>query len=272
NIRKDITMTVSADQTSPATPATLLPRAVSDSPRRPESFPANKPTPLTPPKPAAPPRATQTPKPVGQIGNLSYTIAEPTPSYAADDMPPPPDNFPPNWDMEWQPSFDEAALASRREPKVSRDASRISTYTPPQTPVLEPEIPLEDTGPVAPVQPQPVAQIADLHNEEPPAPRPTSLYIPLADPADRDHPPQQITILLRPSADNEVDKRRIKALYGQLISFHGKDRFTFHIFENGKGHLIDFPNDTTRLCPELLARLKKVLGEESWRIEPILLQ
>ena len=98
------------------------------------------------------------------------------------------------------------------------------------------------------------------------------MYIPLAEAEDRDHPPQQITILLRPSPDKEIDKRRIKTIYGTLISFHGRDRFSFQIFENGKGHLIDFPNDTTRICPELLARLKKVTSDESWSIEPILLQ
>ena len=74
------------------------------------------------------------------------------------------------------------------------------------------------------------------------------------------------------SADSAIDKRRIKTIYGTLISFHGRDKFTFQIFENGRGHLIDFPNDSTRICPELLERLKKVVGDESWRIEPIVLQ
>jgi len=44
------------------------------------------------------------------------------------------------------------------------------------------------------------------------------------------------------------------------------------VFENGKGHLIDFPNDTTRIDAELLARLKKLMGEESWRVEEIRFQ
>jgi len=83
---------------------------------------------------------------------------------------------------------------------------------------------------------------------------------------------KQTTGRIADCPDKEIDKRRIKTIYGMLISFHGRDRFSFQIFENGKGHLIDFPNDTTRICPELLARLKKVAGDESWRIEPILLQ
>jgi len=99
-----------------------------------------------------------------------------------------------------------------------------------------------------------------------------SLYAPMAQADDRAHPPQQITVFLRPTGDRERDKRRIKILYGTLISFHGRDKFTFQIFENGKGHLIDFPNDTTRVCPEVLTRLKNLMGEESWQIEEITFQ
>jgi hypothetical protein len=100
-----------------------------------------------------------------------------------------------------------------------------------------------------------------------------SLYIPLAqEDKDKEHPPQQITVVLRSTGDKERDKRRIKTIFGTLISFHGKDRFSFQIFENGKGHLIDFPNDTTRVCTEVLDRLKKLMGEESWRVEEITFQ
>ncbi|MCJ7722910.1 MAG: hypothetical protein MUP03_02140, partial [Anaerolineales bacterium] len=87
-----------------------------------------------------------------------------------------------------------------------------------------------------------------------------------------ERPPSLITILLRACEDLERDKRRIKNIYGVLISYPGRDRFSFQIFEDGRGHLIDFPNDTTRICPDMLARLKKLIGEESWRIEPITLQ
>ena len=75
--------------------------------------------------------------------------------------------------------------------------------------------------------------------------------------------------MLRSTGDKERDRRRIKTIYGTLISFHGRDRFSFQIFENGSGHLIDFPNDSTRVCPEALDRLKKLMGEESWRVEEI---
>jgi hypothetical protein len=99
-----------------------------------------------------------------------------------------------------------------------------------------------------------------------------SLYAPVAQTEDRSKPPQQIIVLLRPTGDRERDKRRIKMLYGALISFPGRDKFSFQIYEGGKGHLLDFPNDTTRVCPDMLARLKNLIGEESWRIEEITFQ
>lgn len=81
--------------------------------------------------------------------------------------------------------------------------------------------------------------------------------------------PLQITILLRQTDDPERNKRRLKILYSTLISCKGWDKFSFQILERGKSHLIDFPHDTTRVGPELLTRLKNLMGEESWRIEEI---
>ena len=51
------------------------------------------------------------------------------------DMPPPPDNFPDDWDSEWQPSFENAEIAARPEPKVNL-----------QTVINEP--PLQQTAPI----------------------------------------------------------------------------------------------------------------------------
>jgi hypothetical protein len=81
--------------------------------------------------------------------------------------------------------------------------------------------------------------------------------------------PQQLTIVLRSTGNPERDRRRVKSIYGTLISFHGKDRFSFQLIENNQGHLVDFPADTTRVCPALFDRLKKLMGEESWRVEEI---
>jgi hypothetical protein len=96
-----------------------------------------------------------------------------------------------------------------------------------------------------------------------------ALYAPIAKSGEETNPPQQITILVHLTEERERNKRRIKVLHSTLISFKGRDRFSFHIFEGGKGTLIDFPNDTTRVCPEMLTRLRNLMGEESWRVEEI---
>ncbi|MBK9781272.1 MAG: DNA polymerase III subunit alpha [Anaerolineales bacterium] len=261
-IKTEIPVTTAADDpfiTADATPKPLLARTQEQSPRRPEQA---KPTVAPQPKPNPTPKATPpVAKPV---------VAEPAPSYTplsspqmpgefggtegGDDMPPPPDNFPDGWDNEWQPSFDEAAIAAQPAPKFKKD----EPVTPPLvTRAVEALTSIEALNPAE-------------ERDEAFIP---SLYVPLAkENKDKEHPPQQITVILRSTGDKDRDKRRIKTLYGTLISYHGRDKFSFQIFENGKGHLIDFPNDTTRICPELLERLKKLMGEENWRVEEITFQ
>jgi hypothetical protein len=224
-----------------------------------------------PVKPSIPPPMRQVsetpvaygaPKPASHVGNADDW----------DDMPPPPDNFPDDWENEWQPSFEQATIAAH--PEAERKPTLKSTIGEPRprTESNETEIKsdLPKNIPAAreqlAVQPLEPARL-------PPSDFLPSLYIPLAqEDKDKEHPPQQITVMLRATGDKERDKRRIKTLYGTLISFHGKDRFSFQIYENGKGHLIDFPNDTTRVCTEVLDRLRKLMGEENWRVEEITFQ
>jgi DNA polymerase-3 subunit alpha len=254
-VKTEIHVTTAADDPfikADATPKPLLARTEAQSPRRPDQ---------TKPIPAAQPKPNPTPKPSNEaprqrVDEVKPQVAEQPSAYNVndDDMPPPPDNFPDGWDMEWQPSFDEAAIAAQPAPKFKKDE--------PITPPLVTR--------AAPVLAQ--AEVTGPADDKDDAFIP-SLYVPLAkENKDKEHPPQQITVLLRPTGDKERDKRRIKTLYGTLISYHGRDKFSFQIFENGKGHLIDFPNDTTRICPELLERLKKLMGEENWRVEEITFQ
>ncbi len=101
---------------------------------------------------------------------------------------------------------------------------------------------------------------------------PTLKTPPAAPAPGEERAPQMATVVLRPSGDAERDIRRIQRLHGLFISYPGKDRFQFHIFEDGKGYLIDFPNDSTRICDELLRKVKDLAGEENLRLEPILYQ
>ena len=246
---------VSTPMSAPAKPAPDPVTPVTQQPRQNASFQKEVPV-----KPSAPPPARQ--------------VAEAPAAYTGqdgwDDMPPPPDNFPEDWESEWQPSFEQATIAARSEPRP--DPKPVVSEPPRQTDNVEAEI--EPNGqtnlPAAreSVFVQQIDRVPVQSNDFLP-----SLYIPLAqEEPDKEHPPQQITVVLRSTGDRERDKRRIKTIYGTLISFHGRDRFSFQIFEDGKGHLIDFPNDTTRVCTEVLDRLKKLMGEESWRVEEITFQ
>jgi len=245
------------------------PKTNAPTPPKPKADPV--PPAAQPPKPNVPPsRKIPTkpsiPPPIRQAGEKPAAY-EVNPGF--DDMPPPPDNFPDDWDMQWQPSFENAEIAARPEPAVD------------QRPVSEPHLQPEAIEVEIPQrEPQPTETAHEVLAVQPIGPVQAqspdilpSLYVPLAqEEKDKDHPPQQITVILRSTGDRERDKRRIKTIYGTLISFHGRDRFSFQIFENGKGHLIDFPNDTTRVCTEVLERLMKLMGEESWRVEEITFQ
>jgi DNA polymerase-3 subunit alpha len=81
-----------------------------------------------------------------------------------------------------------------------------------------------------------------------------------------------ITIVLRSSGDKTRDVLRLRRIHGTVMSYPGKDRFAFHVFERGHGYLVEFPNFTTGLCPELISRLRLLVGTDLVRIEPITFQ
>jgi DNA polymerase-3 subunit alpha len=227
----------------------------------------------------APKRANQMGMPPAIKPTASHKVAEApvkltTPAKPPEnddwgDMPPPPDNFPTGWDTEWQPSFENAAIAAR--PEAANPTIPVNKPAPEKAPSL-PEITPRPSEIITPA-----GETSGIDSKKEAIPQaviiPPSLYGPLAQ-ADKtpEHSPMQITITLRSTGDRDLDKRRTKAVYGTLISFHGKDRFSFQIFEGGKGHLLDFPSDNTNICPALLERLKKVVGDENWRIEEITFQ
>jgi DNA polymerase-3 subunit alpha len=280
-IRTEIKILESLDS-SPSTNASTVPtaptvpmpleRANNPSHSKPDPVAPAVATATQPPRQAAPPKKEISIKP--NIPPSVRQVAEKSaPAYVADsgfdDMPPPPDNFPDDWDTQWQPSFDEASLAARPEPRVNgQPVSEPRHAFSSRMESIESEIKRNEREPIEAIIVQPIESFPTQSVDILP-----SLYVPLAqEEKDKDHPPQQITVMLRSTGDKEHDRRRIKTIYGTLISFHGRDRFSFQIFEEGKGHLIDFPNDTTRVCTEVLERLKKLMGEESWRVEEITFQ
>jgi DNA polymerase-3 subunit alpha len=179
-----------------------------------------------------------------------------------DSMPPLPE-APPEWET-YTPArttFSEPDLVVHEpdlpEEEQTSAEDRETTKSSPSTAVIPPSPDVEHQSSIE-------APAVVLTPKLPPAPASTRL--------EEEHAPQMVTIILRPSGDPLRDIRRISRLHGTFISYPGKDRFAFQIFEEGRGHLIEFPNDTTHLCAELTAMLKEAVGEENLRIEPILYQ
>jgi DNA polymerase-3 subunit alpha len=93
--------------------------------------------------------------------------------------------------------------------------------------------------------------------------------LPILDPQANKNGARMITVTLRSSHDRDRDVRRMKSVQGLMQSCPGKDHFTFHIVEDDKWCLIEFPNHTTGINPELTSRLDEMVGKENYKIEPI---
>jgi DNA polymerase-3 subunit alpha len=84
--------------------------------------------------------------------------------------------------------------------------------------------------------------------------------------------PRMVTVILRATGDAQRDRRRLVRVHGLLVSAPGKDRFSLLIFEGTHHFLIDFPNDTTCVTPDLLRKLRDMVGDENLRVETIKIQ
>jgi DNA polymerase III subunit alpha len=192
-------------------------------------------------------------------------VEEPAPAYrkpptlqpvsGAGNAPPPPEN-PPHWE-------NYAPVAA---PFAVQDLVVHQTGLPEEQPPV-------DGGTVS-VEAAPVLGQPSTSGERLPTGPITPELAPLsASPGMAEgHAPQMLTVILRPSGDAGRDIRRISRLHGTFISYPGRDHFAFQIFEEGRGHLIEFPNDTTRVCAELIEKIRQTVGEEDICVEPILYQ
>ena len=185
-------------------------------------------------------------------------------TWEGEDGPPPPDLFPPDWDLA------NAVVEAVAHPAASialADLPPVQEVTPKLNPSIEPAPDLQSIT-AAGQEIRPPVEEDRLPDATPPLP--AYIVSPLA-PEQGDRV-QMLTIILRPSTDKIRDNLRIRQIYGTLITYPGKDRFAFHVFEHGRGYLIEFPNFTTGLCPELLNRLKTFVPAEQLRIETITFQ
>lgn len=148
--------------------------------------------------------------------------------------------------------------------------------TPNITQEVKPEIKEEpDTNDLQGRLFQPKANILnhDPGIEIPPSPKKVPIVIPPLDRVFELRDPNKdefrmMTVILRANL-NESDRglMRIKRVVGLLRSYPGKDKFGLMIFENGKRVDMEFPNDSTGYCPELMRRLKDMVGEDNVQVK-----
>jgi DNA polymerase-3 subunit alpha len=83
------------------------------------------------------------------------------------------------------------------------------------------------------------------------------------EPVDVSPPIKQLTIVLHRNGDPRSDVEKLNAVVQVLRSYPGEQSFSIKLKNGGAGDMeIDFPNDTTRDCPELRARLTQLLGKD----------
>ena len=127
------------------------------------------------------------------------------------------------------------------------------------TPAITPDQPLADIVSLAGVQ--------EIDLEEKGTKHPPFLVSPITTPsANSIH---MITVVMRASGDKTRDVLRMRRIHWIVMSYPGDDRFAFQVYERGQGYLVEFPNFSTGMCSELVAKLQKLVGTENVRIESI---
>jgi len=193
-------------------------------------------------------------------------IAEPaSPAFPYDDWlddapPPPPD--PDDW-YELRPAKPAARPSAPAPAAPARPASSEE-----QAPVrAAPRMALEapDLPPAVTAASQAEAVSYAVQYMHPPAEA-------LGDQAEEPSEYRMLTLILRSQGDKQRDVLRLRRLYGELVSSPGRDRFGMMIVEGGHTFLMEFPNQSTGITPELLTRLKAMVGEENIKIERVKIQ
>ncbi len=229
------------------TPLSLADLPAEDSPSQPLAVAATTPPSSSPAMPAAMP-----------VSVPALAIAETAAGWDVD-VPPEPD-FPDDWPLE-APGGEEWHFApTPSSPRAQPAAPKAESQRP--APAPQPDA----------VDPQPGSAQAYPLPQKPASFVPISSYIvpPTPEAAENSaRQPRMVTVVLRATGDKPRDGRRIRRVYGLLHSHFGNDRFAFLIYEKGHSYLMEFPNDTTGLSPDLLRNLGELVGDENVRVETI---
>ncbi len=201
------------------------------------------------------------------------------------DAPPPPDAFPPDWDHAANQLYEFVPLvveASARVKENETGAAKVEFESDPAAaePVSEAQpaaLPSDPPDQTTVIAAQPASPVVKTENISLPGTQDQNRFAgylvpPTAAVEDRDGTVRMLTIMLRSTGDKTRDVLRLRRIHGMVTTYPGNDRFAFHVFERGRGYLLEFPNFTFGLNPELFERLKGLLGAENLRVEPITFQ
>jgi DNA polymerase III subunit alpha len=245
-----------------------------------------------------------------QFTNLGGRVAETDSEYREDvwetNIPPPPDEFPVDWGQPEKASVVLARINSETDLVTAENAITAGSGSVDNDSELSPtNIAVSDL--VQAVYEEMTADLSPMSLEEEPAPieqaSVTLQTIPVVEPVTLDTqnqltskpsesvagqlppylvPPSyvsaedgavhMITVAFRSTGDKTRDVLRLRRIHGIITSYPGNDRFAFHVFERGRGYLLEFPNFTIGYCPELLSRLSGLIGKENVRIDKITFQ
>lgn len=151
-------------------------------------------------------------------------------------------------------------------PALEQPAVQPAVIEAPVVPVVKPPPPAQMIIDEPPLSGVPAARPPEVA----PVKLPAYVFSPLPEADNDTH--HLMTLVLRGSGDQVRDNLRIRRIYGLLRSYPGRDRFAFRIQERDRSYLIEFPNDTTRYCPELIERLRQFIPAEQIYVEPIVIQ
>jgi len=74
-------------------------------------------------------------------------------------------------------------------------------------------------------------------------------------------PERWMMIYFQRSDDAEKDRRRLRRLHGILTAYPGKDRFSIVLEDAKQSFKMEFPNDTTAYCDDLVSDLLTIVGD-----------
>lgn len=83
--------------------------------------------------------------------------------------------------------------------------------------------------------------------------------------------PKKIILTLRPTESLFSYQLRLKWAYNIFTSYPGRDRFTIVVVEDGRTIELDFVNETTGYCDDLVEQLKNIASVDDIDIQPIMI-